>query len=193
MRSRLAVALLACALALAGCANPPDKEMNQARGAIESARAAGADQYAPEEYSAAVTSLKRSEDSVAQRDYRQALNYALESREQAQNAARVAADQKASVRSQAERELHDLQPILDEAHARLRTVESPRAKRPRDLQAERGAIESADAAVQKARTALAKQDYLGARDAVRGVGDQLRAAIRDIDAAAASAGSKRRK
>ncbi len=193
MRLTFAAALLACALVHAGCTSPPDKEMNQARGAIESARAAGADQYAPDEYTSAVTSLKRSEDAVDQRDYRQALNYALESREQAQNAARTAADQKASVRSQVERELHDLQPVLDEAHAGLKAADGPRGKHGRDLQAERGAVESADAAVQKARAALGRQDYLGARDAIRGVADQLRAVIREIDTATAAPGVKRRR
>jgi len=193
MRSRIAVALLACALCHTACTSPPDKEMNQARGAIESARAAGADQYAPDEYSAAVTSLKRSEDAVEQRDYRQALNYALESREQAQNAARAAADQKASVRSQAERELHDLQPVLEEAHAKLKAAEGTRGKRGRDLQAERSAVESADAAVQKARAALGRQDYLSARDAVHGVAEQLRATIGRIEAGAAVPGARRRR
>ncbi len=156
--------------------------MNQARGAIQAARAAGADQYAPDEYNAAVAALKHSEDAVEQRDYRQALNDALDSREQAQNAARDAANQKAAVRSQAERELHDLQPVLDEAHARLKAADASRSRRGRVLQAERNAIETADASVQKARTAMARQDYLGARDAIRGVADQLHATIRQIEA-----------
>src|SRR5512142_2616571 len=104
MRQTSAVVLLACLLLQWACTSPPDKEMNQARGAIEAARAAGADQYAPDEYKAAVTLLKQSEAAVEQRDYRQALNEALDSREQAQNAARIAANQKAAVRSQVERD-----------------------------------------------------------------------------------------
>ena len=192
MRLTTAVLLLACALLHAACTSPPENEMNQARGAIDAARAAGADQYAAEESDAAVSSFKRSEDAVRQRDYRQALNYALDSREQAQNAARSAANQKAAVRSQAERELHDTQLALDAAHARLKAADGPRTRR-RTLQAERRTIESADAAVQKARTAMGRQDYLGARDAMRGVGDQLRAAIRAIDASTQAPAAKRRR
>ncbi len=185
--------LIACALLHAGCTTPPDKEMDQARGAIDSARAAGANQYAPDEYSAAVASLKHSEDAVQQRDYRQALNYALDSREQAQNAARIAGNQKAAVRSQAEREMHDLGPVLEQAHARLKAADTPRSRRSRALQAERQAVEAADASVQKARAAMAREDYLGARDAMRGVMDQLRSTIRQIDAAAQAPAAKRRR
>jgi hypothetical protein len=58
MRRTTVVLLLATALACAACTSPPDKEMNQARGALEAARAAGADRYAPDEYKAAVAALR---------------------------------------------------------------------------------------------------------------------------------------
>ena len=79
--------------------------MDQAQGAIDAARAAGADRYAATEYTAATDALKRAQDAVAQRDYRQALNEALDSREHAQNAAREAADSKAQVRGEVERDM----------------------------------------------------------------------------------------
>jgi DNA repair exonuclease SbcCD ATPase subunit len=192
MRRTIVGLLFAAALACAACTNPPDKEMNQARGAIEAARAAGADLYAPTEYKAAVDALKRSEDAVAQRDYRQALNAALDSREQAENAARTAADQKAAVRSQAEKELRDLQATLDEARARLKAAETTRARR-RALQAERATIDAADASVQEARTAMGQQDYLGARADMNGVGDRLRAAIGQIARVVEPPAAKRRR
>ena len=66
---------------------PPDKEMQQAQGAIDAARAAGADQYAHEEFAAAQEALTHANEAVEQRDYRLALNHALDSRERAQNAA----------------------------------------------------------------------------------------------------------
>ncbi len=193
MRLRIAVLLIACACIHAACASPPDKEMNQARGAIEAARAAGAAQYAPDEYNAAVASLKRSEDAVQQRDYRQALNQALDSREQAENAARTAANQKAAVRSQAERDLHDLQLLLADAHARLKAAEGPRRRRSRAFQAERQAVDAADASVQKARTAMGREDYLGAREAIKGVAERLQAAIRQIESSTQAQAARRRR
>ncbi len=192
MRLVTACLLLSCTLVCFACISPPEKEMNQARGAIEAAKAAGAEQYAPDEYKAAVGALKRSEEAVDQRDYRQALNSALDSREQAQNAARTAANQKAVVRSQAERELNDLQPIVAQAQARLKAAETTRAKR-RALQADRRAIEDAEASVQKARAAMSREDYIGAREAIQGVSDKVRAAINEIDRAAESPVARRRR
>jgi hypothetical protein len=192
MRFTPAALLLLFALPCTACISPPDKEINQARGAIAAAHAAGGDAYAPDEYQAALTSLKHAEDAVGQRDYRQALNYALESREQAQNAARTAADQKAAVSSQAERDLHDLQAVLDEANAKLKAAETQRPKRRVSVQPEQRTIASAEASVQKARAALNQQDYIGARDALRGVADGVREAMRRFDERTAAEARSRR-
>jgi hypothetical protein len=67
--------------------DPPDKEIKQAQAAIEAARGAGAGQYAKTEYAAAQDALKRATDAVADRDYRLALNHALDARERAEAAA----------------------------------------------------------------------------------------------------------
>ena len=66
---------------LAACGTPPHKEMDQAQGAIDAARAAGADRYAADAFTAAQRSLTLASEAVDQRDYRLALNRALESRE----------------------------------------------------------------------------------------------------------------
>src|SRR3954471_9038112 len=93
-RLALSLALLA-AVAGAACGDPPDKEMQQAQGAIDAARAAGAAVYATEEFSAAETALKNSRVAAAERGYPLALNHPLASRERAQEAAKAAADRKA--------------------------------------------------------------------------------------------------
>ena len=87
----------------AGCAEPPHKEMNQAQGAIDAARAAGAEAYAAQELAAASDALKRSEEAVTQNDYRLALSLAIDSRERAQTAAKVAVENRAKARGNAER------------------------------------------------------------------------------------------
>src|SRR4026208_898399 len=61
-------------MVLCACAEPPSKEMNQAQGAIDAAKAAGAEAFAPMEFTAAVDALRHSEEAAAQRDYRQALS-----------------------------------------------------------------------------------------------------------------------
>src|SRR3954466_11122566 len=106
-RPRLLLCVLVTILAMsaAACGDPPSREMDQAQGAIDAARAAGADRYAASEYQAAVGALKSAQDAVAQRDYRLALNHALDSRERAQAAAKQAAVQQVALRSAAERRL----------------------------------------------------------------------------------------
>ena len=89
--------------------------MDQAQGSIDAARAAGADRYATEQYDAAVKALQNAENAVAQRDYRLALNYALDGRDRAQRAAKEAATQQAVLRSAAERRLGEVTASLDQA------------------------------------------------------------------------------
>src|SRR4029453_19109474 len=74
---------LMTAILSVSCAEPPNKEMNQAQGAIDAARAAGADKFAAAEFAAAQDALKRSEEAVAARDYRQGLTHGPHSRARA--------------------------------------------------------------------------------------------------------------
>src|SRR5688500_3123501 len=63
--SGLLCALLFCS----ACSEPPQKELAMAQGAIDAARAAGAEQYAREPLAAAAASLQSAHDAVVQRDY----------------------------------------------------------------------------------------------------------------------------
>ena len=66
-----------CAVVLcAACSEPPRKEIDRAQQAIEDARRAGAEQYAPETFAAATAALQQSHEAVDQRDYRLALSRA---------------------------------------------------------------------------------------------------------------------
>jgi FAD/FMN-containing dehydrogenase len=158
MNRRLACGLV-LAIFLSACSAPPDKERQQAQGALEAARAAGAETYAATELDAAQAALRRYDEAVALRDYRQALNSALEARGMAYEAARQAADRKAELRSQSERLADDLDALVTTAGARLTGrgrvtgAAATRLQRARD---------AAEAALQEARTRVAQQDYPGA-------------------------------
>jgi flagellar hook-basal body complex protein FliE len=186
------LAVLALALLAAACGTPPDREMNQARGAIDAARAAGAAEYAREEYDAAVAALKRSEDAVAQRDYRQALNSALDSRERAQAAARQAADGRAAARSQAEREVGDLQRALEAASQRLKAADALRPRR-RGLARPARDLAALRTTLQKAREALAREDYAGARRTAAATVQQAGQVTREIEKLVAPPAPRRRR
>jgi hypothetical protein len=195
MRARDVVGLLVslgtATTLLAGCANPPDKEMQQAQGALDAARASGAEQYAADDYQAAATMLKQSQDAVAQRDYRLALNHALESRERAQTAAKTAADQKAVVRSEAEQLLRDALAAIAEGRERIKEAGSARTT-PSAGGAQQ-ALDAAEIAVQEARAALDGRDYLGARERLSGHADRIRRALQELAAGQLARPGRRRR
>jgi hypothetical protein len=187
-RASLTIAVLL----LAGCAEPPNREMDQAQGAIEAARAAGADQYAVDEYSAATTALERARVAVDARDYRLALNHALDARERAKAAAKEAATGKASVRSEAERQLAAAAAALRSAGDRLKGATAARVPS-REIAALRNALDAADGTLQKARAALGRDDYLGAQSLITTAASEIKAASAGIDEAASKARPGRRR
>jgi len=174
---------LITAILSASCAEPPNKEMNQAQGAIDAARAAGADKFASIEFNAAVEALKRSEDAVAARDYRQALNHALDSRGRAQNAAKLAVDFRADARGQAERGIAEVATLLSRAQAQLKDPDIARVNPPQ-LKAPRATVAAAEGMLQEARKALKAEDYPAVAKALNGAAAELQAALTQIDAAA---------
>jgi hypothetical protein len=183
--------VLLLAVAVSACAEPPHKEMDQAQGAIDAARAAGAERYATTEYAAAEGSLKSANDAVAAGDYRLALNHALESREHAQNAARDAANMQAQVRGEVERTMAEIAALLAQANTRI-----PVAKRrlpARVLRQPEADIASANADVQKAGEAIEAEDYLSARTALEGVKERIEQALAAVDAAMAPPAARRRR
>jgi hypothetical protein len=176
MTRRLPAACLCLALALTACGTPPNKEMDEALGAIDAARAAGADRYASTEYTAATDALKRSQVAVTQRDYRQALNEALDSREHAQNSAREAADTKAQLRGEVERDMAQIAALMATANSRMAAVTRARVPR-RIVDGPRNELAAVDESVQKAGAAIKADDYLSAKAALQGVQERITKAM----------------
>jgi hypothetical protein len=178
--------LFVCAaIVAAACSEPPRKEMDHAQGALDAARAAGAEQYAPETFRAARTSLEQSEAAVAQRDYRLALSLAVDAGERARAAAKEAADGKARARGELERATAIVEGAIKELQARIASAEA--AKTPaRELASARTTLTAADAALQKARAALSSGEYAHAGEATEQVLERVRAEIRQLDEALAA-------
>jgi len=183
--------VIVSALLAASCGAPPDKEMQQAQGAIDAARAAGADKYATTEFTAAQDALKQAHDAVDQRDYQSALNHALDSRERAQNAAKEAGERKATARGDAERALSDATTALTEARLKLKTAESARVS-PKTLTNPRRTIADNEQALQKARAAFGQGDYLTASRLAAPVSAALVRTARDLEAVTNIMGRRRR-
>jgi hypothetical protein len=156
--------------------------MDQAQGAIDAARAAGADRYAAEQYEGAVQALQNAHAAVAARDYRLALNHALDSRNRAQKAAKEAANQQVLLRSQAERRLAELTATVDRAKQLLADAVAARVSR-RALAAARQAIDEAQASLQKAGTGIQDGEYQLSEERLSESARKLQAAIAEIETA----------
>jgi hypothetical protein len=192
MRRVLSGAILVASLTLSGCAEPPNKEMDQAQGAIDAARAAGAEEYAATEFAAATGTLAQAHEAVAQRDYRLALNHALESREHAQNAAREAADTRARIRGEVERAMAEAEALLAKANATVAAAEGTRVPR-RTLREAQQALAAISAEVQKAGSAMKAEDYMGAQPMLDGLKERIEQVIASVATPATRQSAPRRR
>jgi hypothetical protein len=175
--------LLPLLLLVAACSAPPQKEIDMAQGAIDAARAAGAEQYAAEPYRAATSALQEANAAVGQRDYRLALSRALDAHERAQEAARGAADGKARARSDAEVAIVAASTALQNLQTRLKAAETARVPG-RELDPAVKAAAAAGKTLQEARAALKIEDYLKARQLVTDIPAEIAKEIEAVDAAA---------
>ncbi|MPZ19584.1 MAG: DUF4398 domain-containing protein [Luteitalea sp.] len=173
---------LAATLLASACGEPPSKELHQAQGAIDAARAAGAAEYAPEGLDAALDALKRAGDFANQRDYRQALNFALEARERARNAAAQAAEAKARARGNAEKALQALQTRLEHATSLLASAKEARVA-PRAVRPLAEAVGATAKVLQEARSALDRDDFEGAIVLLGDSGEKLGTAMDGVSSA----------
>jgi hypothetical protein len=191
LRRSFVVTLVLLTLSSFACGgDPPDREMQQAQNAIDQARAAGADRYAVEEYNAAVEALKNAHAAVDQRDYRLALNNALDSKERADNSAKLAIDGKAAAKSAAEKALTAANGAVTAAEARLKTA--PTKATPKALADARAALDEAQAHVQEARTAFTGGDYYAALSAASAAAQSAKAASDALETVPNTSPARRR-
>jgi hypothetical protein len=173
--------VLCTAILAVGCSEPPQKELDRAQGAIDAARAAGAEQYAPEDFLAATGALAEAHEAVHQRDYRLALSLAVDASERAQTAAREASAAHARLIGVRERALADTAAALTELQGRIAAAETARVPA-RDLKTARGVADAAGAALQEARTLMEQEDYAAVEQRLEGQTDAIREQIGAIDA-----------
>lgn len=167
-------------LVLAACSEPPQKEIDRAQGAIDAARAAGAEQYAPDPFTAATTALQLSHEAVQQRDYRLALSRALDASERAQEAAKQAADGKSRARSESETAVNATTAALNQLESRLKAATAARISAHELTPPTRVATDAA-AALQKARAALLAGNYIEAGSAIKATRSEIAEQIRIVD------------
>jgi hypothetical protein len=166
--------------AVAGCSEPPQKEIDQAQAAIELARAGGAETYAAEEYAAAAAGLQKAHASVDERDYRQALSYAIDARQRAQNALRLAGDGKTKAQRTADAAVTGVSNRLNELQTRVQAAEKSRLP-VKELRGLRAAIADGRQALQEARTEIGAGNYAKVGETLAAVRKKLDAAITEVE------------
>jgi hypothetical protein len=187
------VVVILCSLFLcASCSEPPQKEIDRAQGALDAARAAGAEQYAAAEFTEATTALQQAHDAVTQRDYRLALTRALDANQRAQDSARLAAEGQARVRSEAEVAVHATTIALEQLAERIEAATAARIAAS-DLKPAQRALTDGRRQLQNARSAMQTGKFLEARTAVQGTADKITAQIDALDEAARSRTARRRR
>lgn len=190
MRSIVRTILVGATLFGAACGEPPDSEVQQAQGAIDAARAAGAEVYARDELTAATEALTHAREAVELRDYRLALSHALDSRERAQNAAKLAADGQAAARVEADRALTSLTTALTAVRTNLKAAETARVPT-RTLASTQRTLAAAEERLQKARAAIEENDYAAAVAIVSETLPSLTDAAESLESATAAVKGRR--
>jgi hypothetical protein len=172
-------------LLLAGCDQPPAKEIAAAETALAQARKGGAFAFAPEQWKAAEAALAQARQKVEMKDYRGALSSAIDASDKAKGAATAAASAKLLARSAAEVAQAEAQAALDEVAAVKE--EAAKAKVPDsafgDLEPK---LEAARQAMALVTESLDKGDLLGAQKAgadLKALATPLAQASRDALAA----------
>jgi predicted S18 family serine protease len=166
-------------LALAACSEPPQKEIDEARSAIEAAQAAGAQTYAPEEYAGATATLDKARASVDQRDYRQALSYAIDARQRAIEASRLVPEARARAKAAADAEFKKTSDSVTHLESVLRAARDGGVS-VQELRASRQTLDAAHHVLQEARTALDAWKYAEASSLLRGVRENVDTAAKGV-------------
>ena len=169
------------ALLSSGCSEPPQKEIDQAQAAVDGAKNAGAESYAADEYNAAVTALQKSRDAVTQRDYREALNYAIDARQRGADAAKQAVAGRTRAHAAAEKLVTECSARASQLDTDIRVAEGAHVA-PRDLRSVRTTLADAQSALQETRNSMDAGNYAEVVTALTEVRRKLDAAIAAVDA-----------
>jgi hypothetical protein len=188
---RLTVCLAALAAISVGCAKAPEEMVTMARSVIDSVQVAEVEKYAPETYKAAKDSLSAAMSEIEKQNSKFALTRkytrAKTQLEAASNLARESATQAVANKARIKAEAEDLMTQLQTAIAESETLlgQAPRGKEgAAALEMIKTDIEAVKTSATEVSAAMAKEDYIGAREMARaalekiqGINTELKTAI----------------
>lgn len=197
-KNRLMILLFVAAVVLAGCAKPPQVEIDAAKAALETAKAAGAGDYASASLNAADdllnqlnAELKAQEDKFALfRNYDKAKELSASAKAAFEKAAADAEAAKEAVRA-------ETVSLLESAKTSLTEVTDMIAKAPRgkgsaaDLTMLKADVDAAGATFAEIEAALAEGRFLDAQAKARAANDTIARVRSEIEQAMQLAGGRR--
>jgi hypothetical protein len=155
---------------LTGCQQAPTQQAGAAQEALERARAAEADKYAPDEFSQAQKSFSDATNEITAqgkrffltRTYTKADQLLKDTQGSAETAQTAAKDNKEKVKREVETLTAETDAAIQTAKAAL--LKAPRGKDTRaELEAMKADVDATTATLAEARDMYAKGDYLGAK------------------------------
>ncbi len=179
-------------LMLAGCGKPPETEIQNATAAFNAAKAAEAEQYAPEAYRAAMDTLnaamaaKQEQDSkfALFRGYGKAKELYIKAEAMAKDAETRAAAEKEKVKAQVTDMLAQAQAALTAANDAIK--KAPRGKGSQaDIEMMKNDLATAQAGYDDAMNDFNAGKYLAAKTKVQVVIDKANSIVNEIQTATA--------
>lgn len=154
MRSVLNFCLImGLTLVAVGCAKPPTQELDAAKAALDAAKAAEAEVYAPDTYRSASNAMSEANTKVEQKDYEGAKASAIQTKELADRAKSEANTNKQQIRDEAQALINRIAPGINDARTSLNNA--PRGKgADSDLDQLNADLSQADANLSSARSSL---------------------------------------
>jgi len=175
---------------LAGCSKPPQMEMQNANTALQAAKTAEAEQYAPTAYRAAMDSLNAANAAKQQQDSKFALFRSYgKSREMFVKADVAAKQAEAQAKTEKERVKQEVTQLLAQAQAALDTASAALKKAPRgkgskvDLAMITNDLTAATAARDDALADFNAGKYLSARSKITAVIQRIQRITQELQAA----------
>jgi hypothetical protein len=170
----IVITIFAASLAT-GCQQAPTQQVAATQQALEEARAAQADQYAPDEFGQAQKSFTDATDEIAAqgkaffltRGYTKADELLKEAQMKVQTAQTAATENKEKVKHEVETLTTETEAAIQAANAAL--LKAPRGKGAKaELEAMKADLDTTTTALAEARDMYSKGDYLGAKTSLTG-------------------------
>ncbi len=181
------VTLLFTLALMAGCAKVPQEVVDSAKAAVEAAKAAEADRYLPELFSAAQDSLNAAMAEVEAQNSKFALTRNYDRATALLNAALTAANSaKDGVAAKKDEVKAEAEGLMTSAQAAVEEVKKLFAKAPKGkegkevLEQMQTELAGAETAIADAGNAMTSGDFLGARDKVKAASEKVNGLMQEL-------------